>query len=140
MPRGRPADGGGGGGATWIEGAVAPPAGAGAGGALGPEDDRPSKLPKMERPTPGLPFITGAGPCPRVEAKGVCLVSLLAFFSRSWNFLMKVLASFSSAKDRPAGQSSSSKVWKNVRSWLYWKLSKISWSQITPFPAGYSTK
>lgn len=75
------ADGGAGGGATWIEGAGIP-AGAG-GGAVAPEDDRPSKLPKIERPTPPLPFVTGAGPCPRVEAKGVALVSLLAPFSRS---------------------------------------------------------
>lgn len=46
------------------------------------------------------------------------MVSLLACFSRSCIFLIKVLASFSSAKDRPAGHSSSSKVWKKVRSWL----------------------
>lgn len=56
------ADGGGGGGATWIEGAEVA-AGAGGGGPLGTDDDRwPSKLPKIERPMPPLPFITGAGP------------------------------------------------------------------------------
>jgi hypothetical protein len=45
-------------------------------------------------------------------------VALLAFFSRSFIFFRKVFASFSSTKDRPAKQSSVSKVWKNVRSWL----------------------
>lgn len=51
-----------GGGATWIEGAEVA-AGAGGGGPLGTDDDRwPSKLPKIERPMPPLPFITGAGP------------------------------------------------------------------------------
>jgi hypothetical protein len=60
----------------------------------------------------------GAGPCPRVDANGVLSVSLLACFSRSCTFLIKVLASFSSTKDNPAAQSSSSNVWKNVRSWL----------------------
>lgn len=53
-----------------------------------------------------------------MDEKGVCLVSLLAFFSRSCSFLMNVLASFSSAKEKPAVQSSSSKLWKKVRSWL----------------------
>lgn len=97
-----------GGSATGIEGAGAA-AGAALGGGL-----RCNKLPKMDRPGP-FPLATGAGPCPRVEAKGVLVVSLLACFSRSCIFLIKVFASFSSAKDSPAGQSSSSKV-KKVRS------------------------
>jgi hypothetical protein len=50
--------------------------------------------------------------------KGVDLVALLAFFSRSSIFFLNCLASFSSTKLRPARQSSSSKVWKKVRSWL----------------------
>lgn len=99
------------GGATGIEGAGAA-GGVGLGVGL-----RCNKLPKIDLPGP-FPLATGAGPCPRVEAKGVLVVSLLACFSRSCIFLMKVFASFSSAKDRPAGQSSSSNVWKKVRSWL----------------------
>jgi len=93
--------------------------GGGAGWDSAPDGERWPwmRLPNRERPGP-LPLATGAGPWPRVDAKGVCLVSLLACFSRSCIFLMKVLASFSSAKDRPAGHSSSSKVWKKVRSWL----------------------
>lgn len=93
----------GGGGATCIEGA-----GAVGGGALGAGLERCNKLPNKDRPT--FPLVTGAGPWPRADAKGVLLVSLLACFSRSCTFLMKVLASFSSTKDRPAGQASSSNV------------------------------
>lgn len=96
-----------------------------AGGALGgglgatgvaADELRPSRPPKSERPD--LPFDTGAGPCPRVEENGVAFVSLLAFFSRSCIFFKNVFASFSSANDSAAGHSSSSKVWKNTRSWL----------------------
>lgn len=86
--------------------------GAGAGGGLvglGVVLCPPSRLPNKDRPRL-LPPLTGAGPWPRVDAKGVCLVSLLACFSRSWNFLMKVLASFSSANENAAGHSSSSNV------------------------------
>lgn len=101
-----------GGGPTGIDGA-----GAGCGVTLGAALERCNRLPNRDRPGP-LPLVTGAGPWPREDAKGVLLVSLLACFSRSCTFLMNVLASFSSAKDKPAGQSSSSKVWKNVRSWL----------------------
>ena len=54
-------------------------------------------------------------------ANGLLLVALCAFFSRSSIFFLNCFASFSSAKLRPARQSFSSKVWKNVRSWLYWK-------------------
>src|SRR6478752_3099609 len=109
MSKGRSAVAGGplgakvGGGPTGIDGA-------GAGGAVA-WLERCSRLPNRDRPGP-LPLVTGAGPWPREDAKGVLLVSLLACFSRSCTFLMNVLASFSSAKDRPAGQSSSSKVWK----------------------------
>ena len=106
-----------GGGPTGIEGA-----GAGAGVALGAWLERCNRLPKRDLPGP-LPLVICAGPWPREEANGVLLVSLLACFSRSCTFLINVLASFSSANDRPAGQSSSSKVWKKVRSWLYEKLS-----------------
>ena len=112
-------DEGGGGGATWTDGAGGNSAGVTGGGPWDADDERwPSKLPNSDRPTPDLPLTTGAGPWPRVDAKGVCRVSLLACFSRSCTFLMNVLASFSSANDSPAGQSSSSKEWKNVRSWL----------------------
>jgi hypothetical protein len=92
----------GGGGATCMEGA-----GAG-GGALGAGVERCNKLPNKDRPT--FPLETGAGPWPRLDAKGVLDVSLLACFSRSCTFLINVLASFSSTKDRPAGQASSSNV------------------------------
>lgn len=116
--------GGGGGGATCIDGAAGSSGVAEGGGVPWPEADRwPRRLPKIERPTPCFPLATGAGPCPRVDANGVCLVSLLAFFSRSCSFLMNVLASFSSTNEKAAGQSSSSKLWKKVRSWLYAKLS-----------------
>ena len=54
---------------------------------------------------------------------GLFFVFLCAFFSRSSIFFLNCLASFSSENDRPARQSSSSKVWKKVRSWLYWKVS-----------------
>lgn len=116
----------GGGGATWIEGAGGSSAGVICGALDAVLERWPNRLPNSERPTPDFPFTTGAGPWPRADAKGVFKVSLLALFSRSCTFLMKVLASFSSAKDKPAGQSSSSNVWKKVRSWLYWKFSKIS--------------
>lgn len=42
--------------------------------------------------------------------KGVLEVALLAFFSLSFIFLRNCFASFSSANDKPARQSSSSKV------------------------------
>jgi hypothetical protein len=69
-------------------------------------------------PWPWLfPFV--AGPLvPAAAPKGLFRVFLWAFFSRSSIFFLNVLASFSSANDRPARQSSSSKVWKKVRSWL----------------------
>lgn len=50
--------------------------------------------------------------------KGFDFVFLCAFFSLSSIFFLNCFASFSSAKDNPARQSSSSKVWKNRRSWL----------------------
>jgi hypothetical protein len=56
----------------------------------------------------------------------VFLVALLAFFSLSSIFFLNCLASFSSTNDKPAKHSSSSKVWKKVRSWLYCQTSKIS--------------
>ena len=55
---------------------------------------------------------------PKPPWKGVASVPLLAFFSRSSIFFLKVLASFSSAKESPAKQFSSSKEWKKTRSWL----------------------
>lgn len=48
--------------------------------------------------------------------KGVALVARLAFFSRSSIFFLNCLASFSSTKLSAARHSSSSKVWKKVRS------------------------
>lgn len=59
-------------------------------------------------PPPDAP---GAAP-----PKGVALVALLAFFSLSSIFFLKVFASFSSMKHKAAIQSSNSKVWKKVRS------------------------
>lgn len=100
---GRLGDSIGGGGATCIEGA-----GAVGAGVLRAGLERCNKLPNKDRPT--FPLVTGAGPWPRLDAKGVLVVSLLACFSRSCTFLIKVLASFSSTKDRPAGQASSSNV------------------------------
>lgn len=44
-----------------------------------------------------------------------------AYLSRASTFLWKPAASFSSANEKPAMQSSSSKVWKKVLSWLYRK-------------------
>lgn len=65
------------------------------------------------------PDLTG-WPCP---PKGVFLVALLAFLSLSSIFFLNCLASFSSTNDRPARHSSSSNVWKKVRSWLYCQVS-----------------
>jgi len=50
---------------------------------------------------------------------GLVLVLRSAFFSRSSIFFLNCLASLSSANDSPARQSSSSNVWKYMRSWLY---------------------
>jgi hypothetical protein len=63
----------------------------------------------------------GVGDCPSALPlpKGFARVLLCAFFSRSSTFFLNCLASFSSAKLSPARHSSNSKVWKNVRSWLY---------------------
>lgn len=102
-------------GATGAEGAVL------AGGCLGgmidsagfgaDEDLCPCRrLPTLPKRLWLLPFDTGVGVCPRAAENGVALVSLLALFSRSVTFLRNVFASFSSAKERPARQSSSSKV------------------------------
>jgi hypothetical protein len=81
----------------------------------------PNKPPS--RPWPWLfPFATGPL-LPAAEPKGLFLVFLWAFFSRSSIFFLNVLASFSSAKDSPAWHCSSSNVWKKTRSWLYVKVS-----------------
>lgn len=53
-----------------------------------------------------------------IPPNGVFLVALLAFFSLSSIFFLNCFASFSSTKANPARQSSSSKLWKKVRSWL----------------------
>ena len=45
----------------------------------------------------------------------------LAYFERFETFLKRSLASLSSANENPTKQSSPSKEWKKVRSWLYWK-------------------
>lgn len=82
----------------------------------------PNRLPVMlpSKPWPwSLPLVDGAMELPAARAKGLFLVFLWAFFSRSSIFFLNCLASFSSANDRPAMHSSSSKVWKKVRSWLY---------------------
>jgi hypothetical protein len=91
-----------------------------AGGGPGAEEWRCPKSPPS-RPWPWLPPLLplAAGALLPADAlKGLFFVFLWAFFSRSSSFFLNVLASFSSAKDRPASQSSSSKVWKKTRSWL----------------------
>lgn len=50
--------------------------------------------------------------------KGFREVFLCALPSLSSIFFLNVFASLSSANDNPAKQSSSSNVWKNIRSWL----------------------
>ena len=74
-----------------------------------------SRLLNRERPV-NLPLGRETEACRLFDAKGVWRVSLLAFFSRSIIFLMNVFASLSSEKESPAEHSSSSKVWKKVRS------------------------
>lgn len=88
------------------------------GGAAACEEWRPKMPPN--RPWPWLlPFVASPLLLPAAAPKGLFLVFLCAFFSRSSSFFLNVLASFSSAKDKPARQSSSSNVWKKTRSWLY---------------------
>lgn len=80
------------------------------GGADCDEDLWPKMPPKRPWPWPPLlPFATGPLP-PAGAPNGLFLVFLCAFFSRSSSFFLNVLASFSSANDSPARQSSSSKV------------------------------
>ena len=88
---------------------------AGGGGAGADEDRWPKRLPRPNRLWL-FPLETGAGAWPRGDENGVAFVSLLALFSRSWTFFKNVLASFSSENEKPARHSSSSKVWKKVRS------------------------
>lgn len=76
----------------------------------------PKRPPRMPWPWPLCPF--SPAPPPIAAPKGLFLVFLWAFFSRSSIFFLNVLASFSSANERPARQSSSSNVWKKTRSWL----------------------
>lgn len=86
------------------------------GGAVLDECLWPNKPPR--RPCPWL-FPLVAGPLdPAAAPNGLFFVFLWAFFSRSSTFFLNVLASFSSAKEKAARQSSSSKVWKKTRSWL----------------------
>lgn len=80
-------------------------------GGVGAEECLTPKTPSRDRLWP--PPLAGAGP-----PNGVAFVARLAFFSRSFIFLRNCLASLSSTKDSPATQSSSSNVWKNMRSWL----------------------
>ena len=90
-------------------------------GTWGAEDDRwpCNKLPIPPNRLCDFPFwsdprdVSRAGPEPW---NGVDRVLLLAFFSRSSIFFLNCFASFSSVKERPAKQSSSSKEWKNVLS------------------------
>lgn len=83
------------------------------GGSVGAEECLcPPKMPPS-KPCLWWPPAPGATP-----PNGVALVALLAFFSLSSIFFLNCFASFSSTKDKPATQSSISKVWKKVRSWL----------------------
>lgn len=81
--------------------------GAGAEACLCPPKMPPSKL------CLGPAVAPGATP-----PNGVAFVALLAFFSLSSIFFLNCFASFSSMKLKAAIHSSSSKVWKKVRSWL----------------------
>jgi hypothetical protein len=77
------------------------------------------RCPKSPPSRPWLFCPFGAAPPPPMAApNGLFLVFLCAFFSRSSIFFLNVFASFSSANDSAARQSSSSKVWKKTRSWL----------------------
>ena len=77
----------------------------------GAEDDLwpCNRLPMAPNRWCDFPFVTpppaSCGPEPW---KGAAFVPLLAFFSRSSIFFLNCLASFSSTKERPAKQSSSS--------------------------------
>jgi hypothetical protein len=89
----------------------------------GGADSAELRCPKMPPNRPWLwpellPLVVGRRLLPAAAPKGLFLVFLCAFFSRSSNFFLNVLASFSSANDSAARQSSSSKVWKKTRSWL----------------------
>jgi hypothetical protein len=84
----------------------------------------PKMPPRMPCPWPELfPLAVGALLVPAAAPNGLFLVFLCAFFSRSSSFFLNVFASFSSANESAARQSSSSKVWKKTRSWLYEKVS-----------------
>lgn len=78
----------------------------------------PKIPPSRPWPCPELLPLVGALLTPAADPKGLFFVFLCAFFSRSSSFFLKVLASFSSANENAAKQSSSSKVWKKTRSWL----------------------
>lgn len=88
------------------------------GGGADCEEERWPKMPP-KRPCPELlPLVVGALLVPAAAPNGLFLVFLCAFFSRSSSFFLNVLASFSSANESAAKQSSSSNVWKKTRSWL----------------------
>lgn len=70
------------------------------------------------RPWLFWPFGAPLPPPPVAAPNGLFFVFLCAFFSRSSIFFLNVFASFSSANESAARQSSSSKVWKKTRSWL----------------------
>ncbi len=63
-----------------------------------------------------FPFVALPPTVPPPDPNDVALVLLLALFSRSSIFFLNCFASFSSTKDKPARQFSSSNEWKNVRS------------------------
>jgi hypothetical protein len=89
-----------------------------AGGEPVAEECRCVRRPSRPWPCPPLLLFIAPPLLPADEPKGLFFVFLCAFFSRSSTFFLNVLASFSSANERPARQSSSSKVWKKTRSWL----------------------
>lgn len=65
-------------------------------------------LPPLATPAIAAPLLVWPGFA--ALPKGLLRVFLCAFFSRSSIFFLNCLASFSSTNDRPARQSSSSKV------------------------------
>lgn len=88
------------------------------GGGAECEEWRCPKMPPSRPCPPLLPLVEGALLTPAAAPKGLFFVFLCAFFSRSSSFFLNVFASFSSAKENAAKQSSSSNVWKKTRSWL----------------------
>lgn len=111
------------------------------GGGIFVVDEFLSRCSRLPKPPSRLwllvPLLIPRAPPALFDPNGCAFVLLLAFFSRSSIFFLNCFASFSSTNESPARHSSSSNEWKYVRSWLYWKVSYISWSHITPRLVGF---